>query len=93
MHLVTDGCASFSAAGREVAAHGAIIVGHRKSSELEPVKLARRGRTQPGTRELGGQLSHLAEPSLRCTGSVFWSVFKGLARFDEPFAEFCFRFL
>jgi hypothetical protein len=46
MHLVTDGCASFSAAGREVAADGAIMVGHRKSSELEPVKLARRGRTQ-----------------------------------------------
>ena len=37
-HLVTDGCASFNAAGAEVAAHGAIIVGARKSSELEPFR-------------------------------------------------------
>jgi transposase-like protein len=37
-HLVTDGCASFNAAGTEVAAHGAIIVGDRKSSELEPFR-------------------------------------------------------
>jgi len=35
-HLVTDGCASFNAAGAEVAAHGAIVFGKRKSSELEP---------------------------------------------------------
>lgn len=34
-HLVTDGCASFNAAGAEVSAHGAIIVGDRQSSELE----------------------------------------------------------
>lgn len=37
-HLVTDGCASFNAAGAEVSAHGAIIVGERKSSELEPFR-------------------------------------------------------
>jgi hypothetical protein len=37
-HLVTDGCASFNAAGAEVAAHGAIIVGDHKSSELEPFR-------------------------------------------------------
>lgn len=36
-HLVTDGCASY-AAGAEVSAHGAIIVGDRKSSELEPFR-------------------------------------------------------
>lgn len=35
-HLVTDGCASFNAAGVLVAAHGAIIVGNKKSSDLEP---------------------------------------------------------
>jgi transposase-like protein len=34
-HLVTDGCASFNAAGAEVAAHGAIVLGNVKSSELE----------------------------------------------------------
>jgi hypothetical protein len=37
-HLVRDGCASFNAAGAEACAHGAIIVGKRKSSELEPVR-------------------------------------------------------
>lgn len=37
-HLVTDGCASFNAAAAEVAAHGAIIVGDHKSSELEPFR-------------------------------------------------------
>jgi len=37
-HLVTDGCASFNAAGAEVAAHGAIIVGNHKSSALEPFR-------------------------------------------------------
>jgi hypothetical protein len=37
-HLVSDGCASFNAAGAEVAAHGAIIVGNRKSSEIEPFR-------------------------------------------------------
>ena len=37
-HLVTDGCASFNAAGAEVSAHGAIIVGNHKSSELEPFR-------------------------------------------------------
>jgi hypothetical protein len=37
-HLVTDGCASFNAAATQVAAHGAIIVGDRKSSELEPFR-------------------------------------------------------
>jgi transposase-like protein len=37
-HLVTDGLASFSAAGAEVAAHGAIIVGDHKSSDLEPFR-------------------------------------------------------
>ena len=37
-HLVTDGLASFAAAGAEVAAYGAIIVGPRKSSELEPFR-------------------------------------------------------
>jgi len=37
-HLVTDGLASFAAAGAEVAAYGAIIVGARKSSELEPFR-------------------------------------------------------
>jgi hypothetical protein len=35
-HLVSDGLASFNAAGAQVAAHGAIIVGERKSSDLEP---------------------------------------------------------
>ena len=35
-HLVTDGLASFNAAGAQVAAYGAIIVGERNSSELEP---------------------------------------------------------
>jgi hypothetical protein len=35
-HLVTDGLASFNAAGAQVAAHGAIIVGERHSSDLEP---------------------------------------------------------
>jgi transposase-like protein len=38
VHLVSDGCASFNAAGAQVAAHGAIIVGKRKSSELEPFR-------------------------------------------------------
>jgi transposase-like protein len=37
-HLVTDGCASFNAAGAQVAAHGAIIVGNKKSSDLEPFR-------------------------------------------------------
>lgn len=37
-HLVTDGLASFTAAGAQVAAYGAIIVGERKSSELEPFR-------------------------------------------------------
>jgi transposase-like protein len=37
-HLVTDGCTSFNAAGAAVAAHGAIVVGNRKSSELEPFR-------------------------------------------------------
>jgi transposase-like protein len=37
-HLVTDGCASFNAAGAEVAAHGAIILGNHKSSELAPFR-------------------------------------------------------
>jgi transposase-like protein len=37
-HLVTDGCASFNAAGATVAAHGAIIVGKHKSSELDPFR-------------------------------------------------------
>jgi hypothetical protein len=37
-HLVTDGCARFNAAGVQVAAHGAIIVGSRKSSELQPFR-------------------------------------------------------
>ena len=37
-HLVTDGCASFNAAGAEVSAHGAIIVGKHKSSDLEPFR-------------------------------------------------------
>jgi transposase-like protein len=35
-HLVTDGLASFAAAGAVVAAYGAIIVSPRKSSDLEP---------------------------------------------------------
>ena len=35
-HLVSDGCASFNAAGAEVATHGAIVVGERKYSEIEP---------------------------------------------------------
>ena len=35
VHLVTDGWASFSAAGAVVAAHGAIIVSPRQSSDLE----------------------------------------------------------
>jgi hypothetical protein len=34
-HLVTDGLASFSAAGAVVAAHGAVIVSPRQSSDLE----------------------------------------------------------
>jgi len=38
VHLVTDGCASFNAAGAEVAAHGAIVLGNVKSSELEPFR-------------------------------------------------------
>jgi len=37
-HLVTDGCASFYAAGAEFAAHGAILVGDRESSEIEPFR-------------------------------------------------------
>jgi len=37
-HLVTDGCTSFNAAGAQVAAHGAIIVGKHKSSDLEPFR-------------------------------------------------------
>jgi len=37
-HLVTDGLASFAAAGAEVGRYGAIIVGDRKSSELEPFR-------------------------------------------------------
>ena len=37
-HLVTDGCASFNAAGAEVAAHGAIIVGQHKSSDFAPFR-------------------------------------------------------
>jgi transposase-like protein len=37
-HLVSDGLASFNAAGAQVAAHGAIIVGDCKSSELEPFR-------------------------------------------------------
>ena len=37
-HPVTDGLASFAAAGAEVAAYGAIIVGTRKSSDLEPFR-------------------------------------------------------
>jgi hypothetical protein len=37
-HLVTDGCNSFNAAGAEVSAHGAIVVGDRKSSELAPFR-------------------------------------------------------
>jgi hypothetical protein len=36
--LVTDGCASFNAAGAEVSAHGAIIVGKHTSSDLEPFR-------------------------------------------------------
>lgn len=36
VHLVTDGLASFNAAGAQVAAHGAIIVGTHKSSDLAP---------------------------------------------------------
>jgi transposase-like protein len=38
VHLVTDGCASFNAAGAEVAAHGAIVLGNVNSSELEPFR-------------------------------------------------------
>jgi hypothetical protein len=38
VHLVTDGCASFNAAGAQVAAYGAIIVGEHKSSALEPFR-------------------------------------------------------
>ena len=37
-HLVTDGLASFNAAGAQVAADGAIIVGAHKSSELQPLR-------------------------------------------------------
>jgi transposase-like protein len=37
-HLVTDGLASFAAAGTQVAAYGAIIVRPRKSSDLEPFR-------------------------------------------------------
>ena len=36
VHLVTDGLASFNAAGAQVAAHGAIIVGMHRSSDLAP---------------------------------------------------------
>ena len=36
VHLVTDGLASFNAAGAQVATHGAIIVGTHKSSDLAP---------------------------------------------------------
>jgi hypothetical protein len=35
---MTDGFASFNAAGALVAAHGSIIVGDRKSSDLEPFR-------------------------------------------------------
>jgi hypothetical protein len=35
-HLLTDGLASFNAAGAQVSKHGAIIVGERNSSDLEP---------------------------------------------------------
>ena len=38
VHLVTDGLASFAAAGALVAAHGSIIVSPHKSSELEPFR-------------------------------------------------------
>jgi hypothetical protein len=38
VNLVTDGCASFHAAGAEVAAHGAIVLGNVKSSDLEPFR-------------------------------------------------------
>ena len=38
VHLVTDGLASFGAAGAVVAAHGSIIIGPRKSSALEPFR-------------------------------------------------------
>lgn len=37
-HLVTDGLASFAAAGTQVGAYGAIIVSPRKSSDLEPFR-------------------------------------------------------
>ena len=37
-HLVTVGCASFNAAGAEFAAQGAILVGDRESSEIEPFR-------------------------------------------------------
>jgi len=36
VHLVTDGWAAFNLAGRQVAAHGAIIVRPQQSSELSP---------------------------------------------------------
>jgi hypothetical protein len=38
VHLVTDGLASFAAAGALVAAHGSIVVSPPKSSELEPFR-------------------------------------------------------
>lgn len=38
VHLVTDGLASFASAGAAVAEYGAIVVGPRKSSELEPFR-------------------------------------------------------
>ena len=38
VHLVTDGLAVFASAGAMVAEYGAIIVGPRKSSELEPFR-------------------------------------------------------
>jgi hypothetical protein len=38
VHLVTNGLASFAAAGALVAAHGSIIVSPHKSSELEPFR-------------------------------------------------------
>ena len=37
-HLVTDGLASFAAAGAIAAAYGAIIVSPRQSSDLEPFR-------------------------------------------------------
>ena len=40
--MVSDGCASFNAAGAQAAAHGAIIVGKRRSSELDACKSVNR---------------------------------------------------